>query len=296
VTMRMIAERLLPDGAGSTYVDHEIVNGKRLPLKPPRSRFHVFCSPLNPGALEMMVEVSLQCKFEMLLEEAAPGSITDELHVTTNTEHLGECDHVLLYLNGQTWTRGEASTSFCDELMRAMDLNVHVLLAHEMPGRGGQTQRFAVEFAAFFGHPDGATPPALLARGIYSEIAVPLKGGAWREASMVLFGMALGMSEEERATVTQFEDILRISTAVREKTARQARSISRAMLCCSQPTATATATQRSSISAMPSTTRAVRSSEVSRVSASAVARASPLEIQIASATQTPPDSPASSND
>ena len=291
--MRMIAERLLPDGAGSTYVDHEIVNGKRLPLKPPRSRFHVFCSPLNPGALEMMVEVSLQCKFEMLLEEAAPGSITDELHVTTNTEHLGECDHVLLYLNGQTWTRGEASTSFCDELMRAMDLNVHVLLVHEMPGIGGQTQRFAVEFAAFFGHPDGATAPALLARGIYSEIAVPLKGGAWREASMVLFGMALGMSEEERATVTQFEDILRISTAVREKTARQARSISRAMLCCSQPTATATATQRSSISAMPSTTRAVRSSEVSW---SAVARASPLEIQIASATQTPPDSPASSND
>ena len=33
-------------------------------------------------------------------------------------------------------------------------------------------QRFGCEFADFFGHPDGATPPELLKRNLYSEIAV----------------------------------------------------------------------------------------------------------------------------
>ena len=46
-----------------------------------------------------------------------------------------------------------------------------------MPGIGGQEARFGCEFGTFFSCDDGATPQSLLHRGIYSEIAVALKGG-----------------------------------------------------------------------------------------------------------------------
>lgn len=76
-----------------------------------------------------------------------------------------------------------------------MDLGVNILLAHEMMGEG-QEAKFGCEFASLFSSADGATPTDLLQRGIYSQIAVPLKGGAWREVSMVLLGKALGMRTE----------------------------------------------------------------------------------------------------
>ena len=102
---------------------------------------------------------------------------------------------MLLYLTSQTWTRGKESGALADELRTALDLGVHVLLSHEMPGIGGQEARHAVEFSTFFANPSGATPNDLLKRGLYSEIAVPLKGGPWREASMALLGSALGMTK-----------------------------------------------------------------------------------------------------
>ena len=52
--------------------------------------------------------------------------------MTTHVERLAECDHLLLYLTSQTWTRGEeASGALATVILRAMDLGVHVLLAHE---------------------------------------------------------------------------------------------------------------------------------------------------------------------
>ena len=59
-----------------------------------------------------------------------------------------------------------------------------------VPGDGGQEARFGCEFGSFFSCVDGATPGELLKRGIYSEIAVALKGGPWREASMAMLAMA----------------------------------------------------------------------------------------------------------
>ena len=67
-----------------------------------------------------------------------------------------------------------------------MALDVPLLLVHEMPGIGGQEARHGCEFGTFFSHPDGATPTDLLQAGVYSTIALPLKGAQWREASMVL--------------------------------------------------------------------------------------------------------------
>ena len=59
-------------------------------------------------------------------------------------------------------------------MLQAMDLGVHVLLAHEMQGID-QDRRDGCEFAQFFSCEDGATPAALLKRGIYNEIAIALK-------------------------------------------------------------------------------------------------------------------------
>jgi len=69
-------------------------------------------------------------------------------------------------------------------------------------------ERHGCDFESFFSSPDGATPNDLLQRGIYSEIAVPLKGGAWREASMALFAQALGMSKKQSVVVEDgFEEL-----------------------------------------------------------------------------------------
>ena len=57
--MRLIAERLLPNAAGTTYVDKELVSKPLTPLPPPKASYHVYCSAANnPGAAELMQEVA----------------------------------------------------------------------------------------------------------------------------------------------------------------------------------------------------------------------------------------------
>jgi len=218
VTMREISERLLSaDDAGATYVDREIVNQKLRPLPPPDGSFHVYCSLFNPGAKSLMVEVSRKCGFDVELEgqrlgeqplNRSPASNVNKLCLTMQDSQMAMCDHMLLYLTSETWTRGEESAKLGEEIGKAMDLSVDVLLAHEMPGVGGQEKRFGCEFGSFFSCPDGATPSELLQRGIYSSIAVPLKGGPWRDASMALMAGALGMSEDDKQTAKEGGDPL----------------------------------------------------------------------------------------
>ena len=224
VTMRLIAERLLPDAAGTTYVDGELISQQFQPLPPPRDKHthHIYCSEHNPGASALMTELAHQRGLA-------------SLGVTTRADQLTECDHVLLYLTAQvrhlprspldlpsisprsptisllpwpsllystsqTWTRGRPSAALAEEITKALVLGVHVLLVHEIPGVGGQAERGACEFSTFFSCPDGATPAQLLKLGVYLESAVPLKGGAWRSTSMALLGLALGCrpwSEED---------------------------------------------------------------------------------------------------
>ena len=226
-------------------MDKEIIRQKLRPLPPPLSDFHAYCSPLNLGALEIMREVSRERGFECDVDGAHMGldqvsrttkkltgrlskmtglarlgaagmgawatargsEYKPKLALTSDVEQLCGCDHIILYLTSQTWTRGEASEALGRELMRAMDLNVNVLLVHEMAGMGGQEARFGCEFGSFFSCADGATPGELLKRGIYSSIAVALKGGQWREVSMVLVGMALGMSKEQAEVAREGKDI-----------------------------------------------------------------------------------------
>jgi len=251
VTMRLIAERLLKDADGKTYVDGELVSRKTIALPPPKHKhkYHVCCSKANPGALALMEELSRTHGFELKWpkdsERRSSGQgrffqeISSEwlgfsrevfssarrrltlsqkkeapgLRMTTNVDCLEECDHLLLYLTSQTWTRGEASKVLADAVLRAMDLGVHVLLAHEMPGDGEQV-RFGCEFDSFFSCVDGVTPEELLRRGIYSEIAVALKGGPWREASLAMLAMAFRLSKEQSEAQAAGQEVLSQSLSV----------------------------------------------------------------------------------
>ena len=170
--MRLIAERLLPPAmAGTTYVDKELASQKvgQLALPKDGHAFHVYCSTNNPGADALMAEL---VRVRGFAGGGDSGVSRDVLLFTTDPTEVRSCDHMLLYLTAQTWTRGAESEALAAEVAQAMSANVHILLAHEMVGVGGQEARFACEFGSFFSHPDGATPEVLLHGGIYSEIAV----------------------------------------------------------------------------------------------------------------------------
>jgi hypothetical protein len=155
--------------AGKTYVDGELLTQKFKALPPPKEdhSFHVCCSERNPGAFALMQELAKARKMQLKLDDEdvdlvrrssglkelsfAPGfelsfsaggllelpfsakrrSEKEVLHATKSVDRLSKCDHMLLYLTSQTWTRGEASEELAQEVGRAMDLGVHMLLAHE---------------------------------------------------------------------------------------------------------------------------------------------------------------------
>ena len=125
-----------------------------------------------------------------------------KLAVCTDPNEMESCQHFLLYLNNATHdqSRPEVEALYA-EIDEALDGGVHVLLAHEMVGLGGQEKRNGCEFSTFFACADGATPSALLQRGIYSEIAVPLKGGAMRDVSMALLNLVLGVAKEQQTKI-----------------------------------------------------------------------------------------------
>ena len=154
-----------------------------------------------------------------MLRKATP-EMDSILAATAKRADLAECDHMLLYLNALTWTSGEASCDLAAEIAVAMSAGVPVLLAHEMPGIGGQAARHGVAFGTFFA--SDATPMALLKAGIYSSIAVALKGGEWREASMVMMADALAAeptkreSDDDEAHADLLEELDEISKRVCE--------------------------------------------------------------------------------
>jgi hypothetical protein len=104
---------------------------------------------------------------------------------------VGACERMLVYLTSKTWTSGSASAAFAHEVERALATGVPLLLCHEMPGVGGQAERHGVAFDAFFSCAHGTTPKELLQQNIYSQIATALKGGPWRDVSMVLVAQGL---------------------------------------------------------------------------------------------------------
>jgi len=176
VTLRLVAERLLPKGSGVTYLEGEVAQ-QRTALRPTATgcRHHLFCSNYNQGADALLCEVKTARELKTF-------------SWTTNFDELDDCEAVLVYLDGRTWSSGGTSTAFAAQIEKAMRRGMRLVLAHEMPG-GGREERHAVKFETFF--QAGQTPRALVAAGIYSTVAVPLMGGSWRETSMALLSEAI---------------------------------------------------------------------------------------------------------
>lgn len=135
----------------------------------------VYISQNNPGAIEVFEEVS----------ELVPVKVTRE------RDDLAFCEHMLLCLNGLTWTRGEESAALAQELKEAMEADINLVLVHEMPGLEQPPTRHAVEFSTFFKCAAGETPAALIQAGLYKTLAVALKGGPWRKASLAMVTRSL---------------------------------------------------------------------------------------------------------
>jgi len=253
IANRLIAAgsgELVRDGA--TYVQGELTWRKPSPLKPAANGYHVYCSAANAGALQLMRELATKRNFTLrhasspespqrhrASQRASSGARllgsgrgllklvpmplaigpqkTPPLHVSSRAADLPHCSHCLVYLNRWTWTSDLISAAFADEVARAMDLSVHLLLVHEMPAAPmvddqgteddssrvtlGQLARDGCDFDRFFACSEGATPAELLKRGIYRQIAVPLKGGAWREASLALLHEVLTGADTDTSGV-----------------------------------------------------------------------------------------------
>lgn len=198
VTMRLLAERaagVTDEVRGTTYMQGELVRTPFSLHEPsPSHKHHLYCSCHNHGA-------------EALAMEVASARKLTALKVTTSAGEMPSCEAMLVYLTARTWTSGEASRAFAAEVEVAMQQGKRLLLAHEMPGLGQEMQR-STKFESFF--EPGQTPPALLALGIYSEVAVTLKGGVWREASMALLARKIATEAEQgSAARTSFRGAVR---------------------------------------------------------------------------------------
>ena len=188
VTMRLIAEQtaVIEDDLGTTYVQGELIRVASV-LHPLTHglKHHLYCSPYNEGAEDLAREVASERKLTAL-------------SYSTDVGALPQCEAMLIYLTARTWTSGEMSASFAREVEAAMRSGKRLVLAHEMPGIG-QAGRHAVDFGSFF-HAD-QTPSTLWSVGgvgIYDTVAVPLKGGRWRETSMALLAKAIASGRDER--------------------------------------------------------------------------------------------------
>lgn len=82
VTVRLIAERLLPKGHPTVFVADEIT--ERLIRLPPLTRervFHLYASPHNASALRLAEEV---------------GEMVEGLRVSARLDTLHRCEHLLV--------------------------------------------------------------------------------------------------------------------------------------------------------------------------------------------------------
>ena len=175
--------------AALTYTKKDITRAAYI-LPAPRSgrRFHLYCSRQVYGSLELAQEV-----------QKAHGL---DLRVSQELADLQDCERMLVYLHKGTWRIGEASEIFAREVATALCSGVQLLLAHEMLGVD-QEARGGVEFADFFECEQGTTPQQLLRAGIYSQIAVALKGGQHRKVSMALLAKALVDVPEDVQSITE---------------------------------------------------------------------------------------------
>jgi|EP00966_Prymnesium_polylepis_P200777 hypothetical protein len=159
-TMVLMCQRLLPEAERDIYLQ-----GASSFTLPKRHRsVKVYCSPHNPGARELAVE--LNGVWPQLLEFG---------------EDVGACDHMLVYLNAVTWAHNPEALTV--DISEAQRLGVHLQLCHEFPSvMDPGSPRKALGFKQIMD-----TTPSDITSGesnIYKQIAIPLKGGKLREVGL----------------------------------------------------------------------------------------------------------------
>ena len=108
---------------------------------------HLYCSPNNAGASSLATEL------RVLLAGNAHGSshTSSALLVSDQADELEDCEHFLLYLTSATWTSGETSERFADEIRRALHRGVHLVPVHEFQSMlEADTVRGACSFNDFW--------------------------------------------------------------------------------------------------------------------------------------------------
>ena len=171
------------------YLRRELT--RKEPSKAPEPRqgmkHHLYYSVHNgPNAGRLISEL---CDLQVQGHRLGRG-----LSVTSSFVELKKCEHMLVLLDANTWTRGAISVEFAKEVKAALKNNIILLLAHERPNLleedADDSQRAPTPFERFFSCADGTTPLNLLKCGIYNSVAVPLSGGRLRPTSLVMPGLA----------------------------------------------------------------------------------------------------------
>lgn len=172
-------------GKDVMYVRTEVINRPiSEPIKIHRRPFHLFCSPHNINAKQLVKELKPVVKRLTSISGGCRKRAVNLL-VTEDIASLGDASHMLVYLHGQTWTYGDASRRFAHDVVLALRAGVPLLLIYEKTGATDLTNdRHAVEFERFFDA--GWTPDHLLIgdANIYRTMATPLKGGEFRAAGL----------------------------------------------------------------------------------------------------------------
>jgi hypothetical protein len=197
VTIRKIAQDgILGGNGGELYLQGEAAMGK-VSLPPPLNgrEFHLFCSAHNAGAVERAIELK---EADVWVTQGKKESAS--LTYTTDVTKLALCDHMLVLLDERTWTSGEDTAKFVDDIHAAMRAGVHLNCIHEFPSVVGPP-RHECEFGLMFS--DDWTPAHLLhgPKNIYKEIAFALKGTEWRKPGLVAIASKLAMSAGEHRPI-----------------------------------------------------------------------------------------------
>jgi len=194
--MVLMCQRLLP----ATRCDIYLQGAASFKLPKRHFTVKVYCSPHNPGARELAEE--LNAIWPGLLQVAHVRSWSD----------LSTCDHMLVYLNGLTWTHGPEP--FAAEIREALRMGLHLQPCHEFPSViDPGSDRHALEFKQVM----DATPADLKKwpTNLYSQIAIALKGGALREPGLSNLAQRLVQRNSSgRSVKTTYDDIAATSVPV----------------------------------------------------------------------------------
>jgi len=183
-TMVLMCKRLLPEAEKR---DIYLQGASSFKLHKGHFTVSVYCSPHNPGAKELAEE--LNGIWPGLLQVADVQSWTD----------LSKCDHMLVYLNAETWTHDPERLAA--EIREAMRAGLHLQPCHEYPSvTDPGSERQALEFKQVM----DSTPADLKKSptNISRQIAIALKGGELREPGLANLAARLAQRSGSTAMTT----------------------------------------------------------------------------------------------